>query len=211
MEALLREHLEPLFFSIKESFERNKEFLIDLDSKTGDGDLGLTMSKAFSAAHESVKASNSSNLGQILAMVGIAISRAAPSTMGTLMATGFMRGGKAIENAQRIGTKEMADFWLAFSKGIADRGKATEGDKTILDVAAPIAKSFSASAEKNESLAVAMRYALDAAGKAIEATKSMIAQHGKAAVFREKTIGLQDAGGSALYILVKTMHDFVLA
>jgi dihydroxyacetone kinase-like protein len=148
MEALLLEHLEPLFFNIKESFERNKEFLIDLDSKTGDGDLGLTMSKGFSAAYEAVKSSNAADVGKVFVMAGIAISKAAPSTMGTLMATGFMRGGKANENVVKISTKEMADFWIAFSKGIAERGKAVEGDKTILDVAAPIARSFSDSAKR---------------------------------------------------------------
>jgi dihydroxyacetone kinase-like protein len=210
MEALLLEHLEPLFFNIKESFERNKEFLIDLDSKTGDGDLGLTMSKGFSAAYEAVKSSNAADVGKVFVMAGIAISKAAPSTMGTLMATGFMRGGKANENVVKISTKEMADFWIAFSKGIAERGKAVEGDKTILDVAAPIARSFSDSAEKKEPLYLAMQHALDAATKALESTKTMMAQHGKAAVFREKTIGLQDAGSTALYLLIKAMHDFIV-
>ena len=42
-----------------------------------------------------------------------------------------------------------------------------------------------------------------AAADALEKTKELMAQHGKAVVFREKTIGLQDPGGTAYYLLIK--------
>ena len=34
-----------------------KEYLIELDSKVGDGDLGLTMSEGFKAAYEAIRSS----------------------------------------------------------------------------------------------------------------------------------------------------------
>jgi len=36
----------------------------------------------------------------------------------------------------------------------------------------------------------------------------MVAQHGKAAAFQEKTVGLQDAGATVGYMLVNSMAKF---
>jgi dihydroxyacetone kinase-like protein len=48
--------------------------------------------------------------------------------MGTLTATGFMRGGKALERASAMGVREVAAFWRASGNGIAE-WKAKLGDK----------------------------------------------------------------------------------
>ncbi len=42
----------------------------------------------------------------------------------------------------------------------------------------------------------------------LEATKSMVAQHGKAAAFQEKTVGLQDAGATVGFFLIRRMSQF---
>ena len=92
---------------------------------------------------------------------------------------------------------------------MAERGKAKVGDKTVLDVLDPIARSLEASAAAGEPLANALSTASASAELALEATKSMLAQHGKAAAFQEKSIGLQDAGGTVGYFIIKRMADFV--
>ncbi len=115
---------------------------------------------------------------------GMAISKAAPSTMGTLMATGFLRGGKAVSGSTEIGSPEFSAFLDAFCQGMAERGKAKLGEKTVIDVAGPTAKAVSENKDKN------LDILLTIAEKA-------------AAVFREKTIGLQDPGGTAYYLLIQ--------
>ncbi len=85
------------------------------------------------------------------------MAKAAPSTMGTLTATGFLRGGKALESAEAIGTAEAAAFWRAFANGIAERGKAKVGDKTILDVLDPLARALEAQAEAGAPLGAGAR------------------------------------------------------
>lgn len=37
----------------------------------------------------------------------------------------------------------------------------------------------------------------------------MKAQHGKAAAFQEKTVGLQDAGATVAYLLIRSKAEFV--
>ena len=75
----------------------NKDYLIELDANSGDGDLGLTMSKGFAAAKDEVTANPETDLGKLLFKAGSAISAAVPSTMGTLMASGFLGVGKALK------------------------------------------------------------------------------------------------------------------
>ncbi len=208
MESIRKEDLGGLFAAFKEVFAAKRDYLIELDGKVGDSDLGLTMAKAFAAASDSVNANVSDPIARTIQLAGMAISKAAPSTMGTLMATGFMRGGKALEGVAAIGTPEIARFWEAFLTGILERGKAKRGDKTLVDVVAPIAESFAVSAQRGESLPAALSAGAAAAAEGLEATKGMIAQHGKAACFQEKTIGLQDAGATVGFILADTFRVF---
>ncbi len=75
----------------------------------------------------------------------------------------------------------------------------------------PIALTLEAQPAVGTSLAEALAAAAKAAEDALEATKTMVAQHGKAAAFQEKTIGLQDAGATVGMLLITSMSAFVSA
>ena len=211
MEIISKSDLAGLFGQLREVFAAKRDLLIELDGKVGDSDLGLTMNKAFIAAYDSVSANVADPVGRTIQLAGMAIAKAAPSTMGTLVATGFMRGGKSLEAAASIGCAEMALFWNAFLTGVIERGKAKRGDKTLIDVVAPIAEALDASAATQATLALALSNATAAATAGLEATKGMIAQHGKAACFQEKTLGLQDAGATVGLLIIDTMRAFVVS
>ncbi|MDG1107425.1 MAG: dihydroxyacetone kinase subunit L [Burkholderiaceae bacterium] len=210
MHSIAKEDLPALFEALRDVFVVQREALIALDGKVGDSDLGITMSKAFVAAFESVRNNATDPIGKTVQLAGMAVAKAAPSTMGTLVATGLMRGGKALEGVQTWGTAEMSAFWDAFLKGVADRGKAQLGDKTLLDVLSPIALSLQAAKASSAAMGTALAQAAQAARDGLEATKAMVAQHGKAACFQEKTIGLQDAGATVGVLIIETMYIFVV-
>ena len=209
MDSIGKAELVPLFASLRDVFISQRDYLIDLDAKVGDSDLGLTMNKAFLAAYGSVSANSADAVGRTLQLAGMAMAKAAPSTMGTLVATGFMRGGKALESISSIGSAEMSIFWAAFLNGVIERGKAKRGDKTLIDVLAPVSESLATSVACAATLPVALARAAEAAAKGLDATKGMIAQHGKAACFQEKTLGLQDAGATVGFLIVDTLRAFV--
>lgn len=199
-----------LFDDWKALFAKERDFLISLDGKVGDSDLGITMSKAFAAAAETVAAEGeASGISKLLRSAGAIMARTAPSTMGTLTATGFLRASKALDGAASISTAEMATFWRAFRDGIAERGKAKVGDKTLLDVLDPVARALEEANAAGEPLGEALSAALAAAEAGLEGTKAMVAQHGKAAAFQEKTVGLQDAGATVGVLLIGAMTKFV--
>ncbi|MDR2310835.1 MAG: dihydroxyacetone kinase subunit L [Brucellaceae bacterium] len=212
MNVITASDLINLFDNWKDLFAEQRDFLIALDGKVGDSDLGITMSKAFAAAAEAVHAEEQdAGIAKLLRVAGAIMARVAPSTMGTLTATGFLRASKACEGVNEIGTNEVAAFWRAYRDGIAERGKAKVGDKTLLDVLDPIAVTLEAQAASGASLKDALAAAAKAGEDALEATKTMVAQHGKAAAFQEKTIGLQDAGATVGMLLITSMSAFVSA
>ncbi|OYR07660.1 dihydroxyacetone kinase family protein [Brucella thiophenivorans] len=209
MNVITASDLIDLFDRWKQLFAEQREFLIALDGKVGDSDLGITMSKAFASASEAVHAQGeAAGIAKLLRTAGATMARVAPSTMGTLTATGFLRASKACDGINALGTEEMAAFWRAYRDGIAERGKAKVGDKTLLDVLDPIAVTLEVQAAAGASLDVALVAAAKAAEDALEATKTMVAQHGKAAAFQEKTIGLQDAGATVGVLLITSLVAF---
>ena len=69
--------------------------LTELDQAVGDGDLGVTAIK-LAEALETAADQGGVDLGKFLAQTGMALNRAAPSTIGTLMATALMQAGKKV-------------------------------------------------------------------------------------------------------------------
>jgi hypothetical protein len=79
-----------------------RDFLISLDGRVGDSNLGITMVKAFAAAEAVAAAAVGAPIGKILITAGVAMATRRLPPWATLTATGFMRGGKAPER-QRHG------------------------------------------------------------------------------------------------------------
>lgn len=188
---------------------QKKEELIRLDGAMGDGDLGLTMEKGFSAAREEAGKVDEPDLGKYLMKIGMAIARAAPSTMGTLVATGFMSGGKAVADASGLGGREMAAFFEAFTAGIMQRGKSKPGEKTIVDVLLPASQALAAAVSSGADLPEAFRRLRAAAAEGRERAKEMIAQHGRLAYYQEQSKGRDDPGAVACTYILQGFCDHI--
>ncbi len=209
MEKLEINEIKALFSLLNKVFQENKDYLIELDGVMGDGDLGLTMATIFKAADEFSAGFDGTDLGVMLMKAGMEMSRAAPSTMGTLMATGFMRGGKSLKGTEILDVSGMTSFWNAFVHGIMERGKSAPGEKTIVDSLYPAFESLEKSSAEGLSLCDAMTASAKAAEEGLQKTKTMIAQHGRAAYYQEKSRDAQDPGATVGYIVVKTFSDYI--
>jgi phosphoenolpyruvate---glycerone phosphotransferase subunit DhaL len=172
-----------------------RDKLNELDAAMGDGDSGLTAEKGATGL-QSYLASNppTADLGKWLAQAGMAYNKAAPSTMGALMATAFMRAGKEVMGKAEIDNTDLAKMFLAASLGIQERGKAKPGDKTIVDAWHPAAEAFQRAVENGSSLQEAGRLALEAARKGRDAAIPLRSTVGRANWVGERTEGKADPG-----------------
>jgi dihydroxyacetone kinase-like protein len=194
MESLGIKDIQSIIHQIKNIMDSNQDKLMELDSVMGDGDLGFTMTKAFAAAQEEADKSEEKIPGKLLTRLGMIIAKTSPSTMGTLVATGFMKGGKSIDSYEQIGPEELAVFFESFVRSIMERGKSVPGNKTIIDTLYPAAEALRGSV--NESLIAGIAAARDASLKGLEASTRMKAQHGRAAYYQDDSIGKQDGGAT---------------
>ncbi len=209
MQSLKTQDIKIVLRELKASMEKNQDLLAELDGVMGDGDLGLTMTRAFTAAAEEAERSDEVLPGKLLMRLGAVIAKAAPSTMGTLVATGFMRGGKALDAATQIGSAELALFFDAFVKGIMERGKSAPGNKTIIDTLYPAARALLAVSSVSGPLPDAIGRAFVAACQGLEDSKQMKAQHGRAAYYRDASIGRQDGGATVGLLIVEGFYKVI--
>jgi phosphoenolpyruvate---glycerone phosphotransferase subunit DhaL len=210
MQELKAEDIKSIIIRIKEIVGMHQDFLMQLDSVMGDGDLGFTMTKAFTAGAEEAAQSVENIPGKLFIRIGMIIAKAAPSTMGTLVATGFMKGGKVLGETENIGPEELAQFFQAFVNSIMERGKSTTGNKTIIDTLFPAATALREAADQHESLAHTIQAARVASLQGLEASTQMKAQHGRAAYYQENSIGKQDGGATVGTYILEGFYQYIL-
>jgi dihydroxyacetone kinase-like protein len=209
MNILHATDIQAIFKNLDTIMAEQKEYLIKLDATVGDGDLGITMTKGFSGAVQTISALDETDVGQLMAKAGMAIAQAAPSTMGTLIGSGFMKAGKAIKGKTELSLADFAEAMTQFVEGIMARGKAKPGEKTLIDSMHPAAQALQQAAANEVSLEEGLKSAYDAALQGLEATKEMVPQHGKQVPHREKSRGLHDPGATVGMFIMKVFAEYV--
>lgn len=214
MEKILFEQVPDLFASVGAIFLEKKEELCELDARLGDGDLGLTMSKGYSNLPDLMRAEAAGakgDVGKLLMKGGMKMSSLVPSTMGFLMSTGVMDGGKALKGKTEIGGAELAAYLTGFAAGVQKRGKCQPGQRTIYDAILPAAEAAAAvvAASSAASLSEVINAAEAAAAEGVEATKNMVPVFGKAAVHAAACVGVADQGAIAGHYMIVGLQNYI--
>lgn len=170
--------------------------MTEIDSKLGDGDMGISMSSGAEAIRKTLSSfpKQEKNLAKLFWTSAMAFNRAAPSTLGTLLSFGMMAVGKELENREYIEEVEIPALVKQFADTIAEKGKAKVGDKTILDVLYPYADTLQRVYMKTSSLNKALVAAEEAARAGMESTKGKKAKTGRASWLDTRNMEYPDAG-----------------
>lgn len=171
--------------------------LCALDAVAGDGDLGVTLATGFEHVGKALEALGEADAGAMLSKTGAELARSAPSTMGTLLATAFLRAGKAVTGVPVLEARHIAELLQAAAVGVEDRGKAKAGERTVLDAMYPAAAAAADACAAGEAAVSALTAAAAAASAGAESTSSMEPRHGRSAWLRERARGTKDAGAVA--------------
>ncbi|MCF8550113.1 MAG: DAK2 domain-containing protein, partial [Pontimonas sp.] len=138
---------------LADGLEANSDEFTHLDSEAGDGDLGLTAGK-IAAGIRLALAEPGDSVKQLVLNLGKEISKSAPSTFGTLYASGFLAAGLAINDGDDALTQLRAGLQAALDK-IALRGKSEEGQRTLLDALGPATRAAHAASDMASALSTA--------------------------------------------------------
>ena len=128
MDKILFDQIPDLFASVGNLFIEKKEELCEMDARLGDGDLGLTMSKGYGSLPDIMReeaTGAAGDIGKLLMKSGMKMSSLVPSTMGFLMSTGIMEGGKALKGKTEIDAPALAAYLPQASRSVANVNRAS--------------------------------------------------------------------------------------
>ncbi|MCR5639770.1 MAG: dihydroxyacetone kinase subunit L [Lachnospiraceae bacterium] len=186
----------------------NKDFLTDLDREIGDADHGVNMARGFTEVL-AVLPQEEADLGVVLKKVGMTLLSKVGGASGPLYGTAYMKAAVPLAGKTSLTVADGKAVFEAVIGGIQMRGKATRGEKTMLDALIPAQEAYVAAADAGADAATCLEKACEAAREGVEYTKTIAATKGRASYLGERSIGHQDPGATSATITLESIRDFV--
>ncbi|MBF1087589.1 MAG: dihydroxyacetone kinase subunit L [Schaalia sp.] len=179
-----------------------RDYLVDLDRAIGDGDHGENMDRGFKAAVEALGQAQPASVAEVLKTVAKTLMSTVGGAAGPLYGTAFLRASKAAGDGELDGAGVAAVIAGALD-GIQARGKATTGEKTMVDAWTPALEAARAAAESGSDPAAVLEAAATAAEAGAAASEPMRATKGRASYLGERSIGHLDPGAVSTSLILR--------
>ena len=179
-----------------------RDYLVDLDRAIGDGDHGENMDRGFKAAVEALEQAQPGSVAEVLKTVAKTLMSTVGGAAGPLYGTAFLRASKAAGDGDLDGAGVAAVIAGALD-GIQARGKATTGEKTMVDAWTPALEAARAAAEAGSDPVAVLEAAATAAEAGAAATEPMRATKGRASYLGERSIGHLDPGAVSTSLILR--------
>lgn len=189
--------------NITNKIDENKEYLTELDATIGDGDHGLNLSKGFNEVLIAVKDNENVSVDKLLKKVGMTLVSKVGGASGPLYGTGFMKASMAIKDKEEINIDDFIKMMDAALDGVKMRGKAIEGEKTMIDSMAPAIEAMKKARAEGKEAKEVINKGVIGAKQGVEKTKNLVATKGRASYLGERSRGHQDAGATSFAILLE--------
>jgi dihydroxyacetone kinase-like protein len=184
--------------------------LTALDQAIGDGDHGINMNRGFGAVIAMLDARPAPDDGapdgtatsDLLRQVGKTLISTVGGASGPLYGTAFLRSAAAVAGDHPSTAAAFVTALEAATNGIAGIGKASEGEKTMLDALFPASRAARGALDAGGDLAAVTAAARDAADAGAAATIPMRATKGRASYLGERSVGHQDPGATSAALLL---------
>ncbi len=195
--------LRSCILAAADALEAARDELGVLDARAGDGDHGMTMAIAARSVRQKLTASPDASGPDLIRQVALGIGSVG-GAIGPIYMTGLLKIA-ALAPAPPVTVGQLRACAEAAEAGIAERGKAKPGDKTVLDALHPLVESLRASEVRGDDLLVGIDAAAAAARRGADSTAGMIATVGRASKLGELSRGSADPGATSFAIIVEAM------
>ncbi|MEL7150643.1 MAG: dihydroxyacetone kinase subunit DhaL [Pseudomonadota bacterium] len=195
--------VKAMLLAAADAMDAARDELCVLDGEIGDADHGVAMAGGFGAIRAALEAMDDAAPTDVFNTSAKAFLNAVGASSGPLYATAFMRAGASVKGKDNIGDEDAPTLVAAMAEGIAHRGKASRGDKTMLDAWGPASDAALAAAGRPAS--AVFHAAADAAEAGAAATADMQAKLGRAARLGARSLGHKDPGAVSAFMLLRAM------
>lgn len=188
--------------------EQERGPLCTLDGEIGDGDHGTSMADGFAAISKRLKDPDLTGAtpARVLQEAAKAFIGEVGATVGPLYASAFLEAARQLETIT-LEQRQVGLLMQYFADGIAKRGKANLGDKTMLDVWLPAAQAAQRAAANGMTLQEVTQTAARVAQNSARETTSMIAIRGRAARLNERSLGKLDPGAASAAMIIEVFAE----
>ncbi len=183
-----------LLDDIAARMKRERDHLCELDGAIGDADHGIAMEQGMAAAAAAARALENASLKDVFNAAGKGFLNAVGASTGPLYATAFMQAGKTLGDTDAIPSDRLRELIVAMTEGIVRRGKAEQGQKTMLDAWQPAAQAAGNGASAQD--------IARAAAEGAERTRDMIATLGRSARLGDRSLGHPDPGAVSAAMII---------
>ncbi len=189
--------------------EDEKEYLSELDGAIGDGDHGVNMAKCFREVKKKLAESSAEDVGTLFKDVGMVVLNSVGGAMGALYGTFFLKLSQECAGKSEVNLSDLVTMFQTGEQGVLDIGKASLGDKTLIDTLSPAVRAIEAAEKEGKKLAGALADFEQAAKVGMKSTREMLAKMGRASRLGERTIGHQDAGATSCYFILRSLASAI--
>ena len=187
---LNKEVLINIFKKLLEEAKNSYDDFNSADGKIGDGDLGVTILHGLEEVNNSIN-KFSDDMGENFMICSQAFVKKSGSSFGTLIAFSFINISKNLKGKNQCNHDDIITIFDTALKTILERGKTNLGDKTIADSLDLIIKNL----KDNQNYSEVFKSSTNQALKDFKGKKIKI---GRARMFEDKTMDLDDPGMFAL-------------
>jgi len=185
---------------IQRQVQQTAEDLCARDGQLGDGDLGITLEKAFNRLAE-IAPTLPEDLGKAFAAAAAAVSKVSSSSFGTLLATGLLAAAKQSIGKTELPPTAVPDLLRAACQKMSERGSSSLGDKTVLDAIDAAARALDSHPEDSVNAVVT------AVDETLALFRDRQCKIGRARIFSERSIGLDDPGMVAFRVMAGALKS----
>ena len=187
---LNKEVLTNIFKKLLDEAKNSYDDFNAADGKIGDGDLGVTILHGLEEVNNNIS-KFSDDMGANFMLCSQAFVKKSGSSFGTLIAFSFMNISKNLKGKTECNHDDIVSIFETALKTILERGKTNLGDKTIADSLDLIIKNL----KDNQNYAEVFK---SSTKQALEDFKGKKIKIGRARMFEDKTMYLDDPGMFAL-------------
>lgn len=199
-----------MLLACAEKIIESKPLLTEIDSRIGDGDHGIGMAVGMQKAKDRLeKMEACSNVYELFQEMGKTMLMSMGGASGVIFGTMFLGGTKGKEPLPALGCRDFAGLMADSLEAVRTRGKASAGDKTMVDALEPAVRAMETYG--GDDFVEMLSLAETAAAEGVEATKNLIAKFGRAKSLMERALGFQDAGATSVWIIFGAMRAYLAA
>lgn len=194
---------------IADEIIKNKEYLTELDRVIGDGDHGVNLARGFEEIKAQLPTYSSLEYSDIFQKMGMALLTKVGGASGAIYGTAFMSAGMYCKGKTELERGDIVVILKAMIDGVQKRGKATLGEKTLLDTILPVYDVLQKKWEGGEDIFSNPEEIEKIAEKGMESTKNIVATKGRASYMGERSLGHIDPGAASSYLMIKVICEAI--